>query len=185
MLLPHLVPSSSMAPPSSHGFVHSWLNSTTVETHFPPTPPQSDTPPRPSKRKRASSMPPMTTSGRASPKKRRIEREDEILPAQSASQIGRSNPFDLTDRTTLSAVTNQSGISSPKRAVSPTREASIKLRTGIPTIAVDPISGLREKPPEPVRRLRDTLANSFETGFIPACLEVRICQLRFATVHSS
>jgi len=184
MLRPHLVPSSSMAPPSSHEFVHSWLNSATVETYFPPTPPQSDTPPWPSKRKRASSMPPVTTSGRVSPKKRRIEREDEISPAQSASQIGRSNPFDLTDRTNLSAVTNQSGISSPKRAASPTREASIKLRTGIPTIAVDPISGLREKPPEPVRRLRDTLANSFETGFIPACLEVRICQLRFATVHS-
>ena len=184
MLLPHLVPSSPMAPPSSHDLVHSWLNSTTVETHFPPTPPQSDTLPRPSKRKRASSMPPMTTSGRASPKRRRTEREDEISPAQSASQIGRSNPFDLTDRTTLSAVTTKSGISNPKRAASPTREASIKLRAGIPTIAVDPISGLREKPPESVRRLRDTLTNGFEIGFIPACLEVHIYQLRFATMCS-
>lgn len=175
MLRRHLVPSSIMASPSSHEFVYSWLNSATVEIHFPPTPPQSDTPPRPSKRKRASSMPPVTTSGRVSPKRRRTGREDEISPAQSASQIGRSNPFDLTDRTTLSAVTNQSGISNPKRAASPTREASIRLRTGIPTIAVDPISGLREKPPESVRRLRDTLANGFETGFIPVCLEARIC----------
>lgn len=182
MLRPHLVPLSSMATPSSYEFVDSWLNSATIETHFPT--PQSDTPPRPSKRKRASSMPPATTSGRVSPKRRRIEREDEISPAQSASQIGRSNPFDLTDRTTPSAVTSQSGISSPKRAASPAREASIRLRTGIPTIAVDPISGLREKPPESVRRLRDTLVNSFETGFIPVCLEVRICRLRFATVHS-
>src|SRR2546423_1113917 len=173
-----------MASPSSHEFVRSWLNSSIVETDFPQTPPQSDTPLQHSKRKRANSMPPATTSGRASPKRRRTEREDEVSPVQSASQIGRSNPFDLTDRTTLSAVTNQSGISSPKRAASPTRDASIKLRTGIPAIVVDPISGLREKPPEPVRRLRDTLANGFETGFIPACLEVRICQLRLATVHS-
>jgi hypothetical protein len=183
MLRQHLVPLSSMASSSSHEFVRSWLNSAIVEAHFPPTPPQSDKPPRPSKRKRANSLPPTTTSGRASPKRRRTE-QGEVSPAQSASQIGRSNTFDLTDRTTLSAVTSQSGISSPRRAASPTREASIKLRTGIPAITVNPISGLREKPPELVRRLRDTLSNGFETGFIPACLEVRIYQLRFATVHS-
>jgi hypothetical protein len=173
-----------MASPSSHEFVRSWLNSVIVETYFPPTPPQSYTSPRPPKRKRANSMPPTMTSGRASPKRRRTEQEDEVSPAQSASQIGRFNPFDLTDRTTLSAVTNQSSISSPKRAASLTRETSIKLRTGIPAIAVNPISGLREKLPEPVRRLRNTLFNNFETGFIPACFEVRICQLRFATMYS-
>jgi hypothetical protein len=184
MLRQRLVPLSSMASSSSHEFVRSWLSSAIVETHFPPTPPRSNVPPRPSKRKRANSMPPATTSGRASPKRRRTEQEEDVSPAQSASQIGRSNPFDLTDRTTLSAVTSQSGISSPKRTASPTREASIKLRTGIPAIAVNPISGLREKPPELVRRLRDTLSNGFETGFIPACLEVCIYQLRFATVHS-
>jgi hypothetical protein len=184
MLRQRLVPLSSMASSSSHEFVRSWLSSAIVETHFPPTPPRSNVPPRPSKRKRANSMPPATTSGRASPKRRRTEQEEDVSPAQSASQIGRSNPFDLTDRTTLSAVTSQSGTSSPKRTASPTREASIKLRTGIPAIAVNPISGLREKPPELVRRLRDTLSNGFETGFIPACLEVCIYQLRFATVHS-
>ncbi|OCK93067.1 uncharacterized protein K441DRAFT_567315 [Cenococcum geophilum 1.58] len=115
-------------------------------------------------------MPPVTTSSRVSPKKRQIEREDEISPAQSISQIVGSNPFDLTERTTLSAL----GSSSPKCAASPIRKVSIKLRTGIPTIAVNPISGLREKPPELVHRLRDTLTNNFKTGFIPACLKVHI-----------
>jgi hypothetical protein len=159
--------------------IYAWLNS--ADTHLV-TPPPSDTQSQPLKRKHTNSMALVTTSDIVNPKRRRTERGYEMSP--SASQIGRVDPLDLTGQTTLSAVTNQSGISSPKRATSPTRETSIKLRTGSPAIAVDPISGLREKPPEAVRQLRDTLSNSFGTGFIPVCLKVRVCPLRFAMVYS-
>jgi hypothetical protein len=173
-----------MAPPFSHEFICSWLDSTIVETHVPPTPPPSDTPPRPLKRNRSNSMSAGTRSGRGSPKKRGLEQEDGVSPVQSASQVGRCGLLELTSQTRLSAVTTQSGISSPKRPASPTREASIKLRDGIPAILVDPIVGLPEKPPEPICHLRNTLSKDFDAGLIPAGLEVLICQLRSEMVHN-
>src|SRR5216110_2462023 len=112
-----------MASQASLEFICSWLNSTVVETGDPPKrkraysmPPSSpmkqwfganDERNRahstsPSKKQRFGADNERNRTHSTSPsKKRQFRADDELLPEQSASQTGSSNPFVLTDRTTL------------------------------------------------------------------------------------
>lgn len=133
----------------------------------PFTPPSSETPYRP-KRKRCSSMP--ATERSSSPqKRRRLFSDDDVLPDQSASQVGTTNVVILDSSTVLSAPSQGSGTTNPKRSSSPTRDHALELRTATPAITIDSLTGAR--PTQPVRDLRNALTSGFGRRFIPANLK--------------
>lgn len=105
-------------------------------------------------------------------KRQRTEPEpvDELLPEQSASQLGSSTPFPLHEKTTFSPPTSRL---SSKRSPSPTRETPIILRSAWPPVVVESLNGLKVAPPTHVERLGDLLADGVDSRFIPKGLEVR------------
>jgi hypothetical protein len=170
-----------MHPESCHAHeddrINSWVTST-QEHSFPPSPPLDEVAlkPVPSKRKRrAMSLPttvPVPNSHRSdSPKRRRIEPVDDVLPEQSASQLSSNRPFPLHDKNTFSPPTSRLS-SSPKRSSSPTRETPIILRSALPPVVIESPNGLQVAPPTHVERLGDLLADGVDSGFIPKGLEV-------------
>ncbi|KAF1995237.1 hypothetical protein P154DRAFT_500620 [Amniculicola lignicola CBS 123094] len=150
---PWLLPSSSL---SSVDRVEAWLRN---------SPPASSSSPadRPRKRHRNADM-----SRNSSPKRQRVDADD-VLPTQSASQVGSISVVDLSDRTTL---TTPQG---PKRSSSPTRNLT-ELRTATPSISLSPLNQVKQPPPAEVAAringLRSRLGRreGLETGYIPVGL---------------
>ncbi|KAF2463674.1 uncharacterized protein BDR25DRAFT_297831 [Lindgomyces ingoldianus] len=107
-----------------------------------------------------------------SPKRQRVDIDD-VLPAQSASQVGSISVVDLSDRTTLTAPQGS------KRSSSPTRHLT-ELRTATPSITLSPFNQVKQPPPVDVaariNRLRSHLGcrKGLETCYIPAGLRQAI-----------
>jgi hypothetical protein len=151
-------PSSSS--PSTLDRVHAWLQNT------PPTSPASPTQ-HSQKRQRDADMP-----RNSSPKRQRIDTDD-VLPTQSASQVGSISVVDLSDRTTLTA---PQGL---KRSSSPTRNLT-ELRTATPSISLSPFNQVKQPPPANVSarinslRRRLSRREGLEVSYIPAGLREAI-----------
>lgn len=107
----------------------------------------------------------------SSPKRQRVD--DDVLPAQSASQIGSISVVDLSDRTSLSAQRGQ------KRSASPARQLT-ELRNATPSISLGPFNMIKQLPPPNISarisQLRSSLArrSGLETCYIPAGLREAI-----------
>ncbi|CAN9238933.1 unnamed protein product [Alternaria alternata] len=108
----------------------------------------------------------------SSPKRQRIDTDD-VLPTQSASQVGSISVVDLPDRTTLTA---PQGL---KRSSSPTRNLT-ELRTATPSISLSPFNQVKQPPPANVsartNSLRSRLSRreGLEVSYIPAGLREAI-----------
>ncbi|KAF5843981.1 hypothetical protein GGP41_003160 [Bipolaris sorokiniana] len=148
-------------PPSSNSLstlnrVEAWLQNT------PPASPASPTQ-HSQKRHRDADMP-----RNSSPKRQRIDTDD-VLPTQSASQVGSISVVDLSDRTTLTA---PQGL---KRSSSPTRNLT-ELRTATPSISLSPFNQVKQQPPANISAHISSLRNrlgrreGLEISYIPAGL---------------
>ncbi|CAN9171321.1 unnamed protein product [Alternaria alternata] len=108
----------------------------------------------------------------SSPKRQRIDTDD-VLPTQSASQVGSISVVDLSDRTSLTA---PQGL---KRSSSPTRNLT-ELRTATPSISLSPFNQVKQPPPANVsariNSLRSRLSHreGLEVSYIPAGLREAI-----------
>ncbi|CAN9196174.1 unnamed protein product [Alternaria alternata] len=108
----------------------------------------------------------------SSPKRQRIDTDD-VLPTQSASQVGSISVVDLSDRTTLTA---PQGL---KRSSSPTRNLT-ELRTATPSISLSPFNHVKQPPPANIsariNSLRSRLSRreGLEVSYIPAGLREAI-----------
>ncbi|CAN9171290.1 unnamed protein product [Alternaria alternata] len=124
-------------------------------------------PPHSQKRQRDADVP-----RNSSPKRQRIDTDD-VLPTQSASQVGSISVVDLPDRTTLTA---PQGL---KRSSSPTRNLT-ELRTATPSISLSPFNQVKQPPPANVsariNSLRSRLSRreGLEVSYIPAGLREAI-----------
>jgi hypothetical protein len=150
----------SSESPSSLDRVQAWLQYT------PPTTP-SPTSGCLQKRPRDADM-----SRTSSPKRQRVDADD-VLPTQSASQVGSISVVDLSDRTTFNAPRRS------KRSSSPTRHLT-ELRTATPSISLSPFNQVKQPPPADItarlNNLRGRLSRceGLETGYIPAGLREAI-----------
>ncbi|PVH99590.1 hypothetical protein DM02DRAFT_614901 [Periconia macrospinosa] len=108
----------------------------------------------------------------SSPKRQRVDTDD-VLPTQSASQVGSISIVDLSDRTTFNAPQGS------KRSSSPTRHLT-ELRTATPSISLSPFNQVKQPPPVDVAarlnnlRGRLSLREGLETSYIPAGLREAI-----------
>ncbi|KAF2450238.1 hypothetical protein P171DRAFT_426669 [Karstenula rhodostoma CBS 690.94] len=169
-----------MDPASAHpmpqsDLISSWLLSTQNSCFLPSPPPDEaalEPFPAPPKRKRAMSLPtttPVPSSHRSdTQKRRRIEYSDNVLPEQSASQLGSNTPLTLNEKNTFSS---RSRLFS-KRSSSPARETPIILRNVWPPVIAESLNGVRDAPLKHVERLSDRLPEGVDCGFIPKGLEV-------------
>ena len=125
-------PSSSS--PSTLDRVHAWLQNT------PPASPASPTQ-HSQKRQRDADMP-----RNSSPKRQRIDTDD-VLPTQSASQVGSISVVDLSDRTTLTA---PQGLKRSSRNLT-------DLCTATPSISLSPFNQVMQPPPANVSARSNSL----------------------------
>ena len=108
----------------------------------------------------------------SSPKRQRVDTDD-VLPTQSASQVGSISIVDLSDRITFNAPQGS------KRSSSPTRHLT-DLRTATPSISLSPFNQVKQPPPADVaarlNNLRGRLSRreGLEIGYIPAGLREAI-----------
>ena len=151
---------SPFSSSSTHDRVQAWLQNT------PPASPASSTQ-HSSKRYCDADMP-----RNFSPKRQRVETDD-VLPTQSASQVGSISVVDLSDRTTLTA---QYG---SKRSSSPTRNLT-ELRTATPSISLGSFNQVKQPLSADVaariNKLRGRLSRreGLEISYIPAGLREAI-----------
>ncbi|KAL5114018.1 hypothetical protein ACEQ8H_008123 [Pleosporales sp. CAS-2024a] len=109
-----------------------------------------------------------------SPKRKRINTDD-VLPTQSASQVGSTSVLHLSDRTTLTATQGSMRSSS----ASPTRKV-MDLRNATPSISLSRFNEVKQPPPANVsariNSLRSHLGRreGLETSYIPAGLREAI-----------
>ena len=108
----------------------------------------------------------------SSPKRRRVDDNDDIQPEQSISQVGSKGLLVLNERNTFSPHTSHVSLN-VKRSSSPTRETQVILRNAWPPVLTESFGGLKEAPPVHVERLGDRLAAGVDFHFIPWSLQVR------------
>lgn len=151
---------TSPGPPSSLDRIQAWLQN---------TPPTTPTLIAGCSQKRPHGA---DTSRTSSPKRQRVD-TDNVLPTQSASQVGSISIVDLSERTTFNAPQGSKRSSSPPRHLT-------ELRTATPSISLTPFNQVKQPPPVDVavrlNSLRGRLSRreGLETGYIPAGLREAI-----------
>lgn len=103
------------------------------------TPPRSPSSPAAPSRKRSRGYTSTDMPRNTSPKRQRID-PDDVLPTQSASQVGTISVVDLPSRTIFTPPPGT------KRSLSPTR-ALTELRTATPSICLSPLTQVKKSPP--------------------------------------